>query len=264
MVQLKAMFFKRKPCNDLRFADSLYEIMDQSNFRPDRFNDCEPVRKSWEERDLFRRMWMEQSSRFFGTMITDRKKKPKISSIVYLEFGPKAKCHCISLFGLDSEKVGPTTLDDLIALGDQLFEALELDYGFMCSDGEYHASNIYEHLGPSGLLQYKKVVGMEWPDCIPGLFTVNYFGDEYFKQGMPRFAIDSNCVALANGVRLTKSNKFSDWNSESSTQETARLINEIGSEWFFTKETGMPARSLKTDKSLFRYPPGGPQEGFSK
>lgn len=257
MVRIQLTLFKRTPLNDPRFADSYFDVIDQSNFRPDRFNDCEPVRKRWGDRDLFRQLWMEQTGRFYGDVLTHKKTKPKIHSSVTFLYGPREKCHMISFYEMETEKAGPNAADDLLVVGDRLFQSLELDYGFACTDDEYTASNIYkDFLRSDGLIQNVKVVGMEWPDCIPGLFSVNYFGEEYFKQGMPRFAPSPNCVPLSNGVRFMKSNGYLDWESGSSTLETRRLIKEIGSDWFFTKEAGMPASSLQTDKSLFRYPPG--------
>lgn len=257
MGRIQLTRFKSTPLSAPGFADSFYDALDRSNFRPDRFSDCEPIRNRWGDKQLFRLLWMEQNTRFFGTVLTQTKNNPKISSSTYISYGPNEKSHRISFFGLETEKAGPTAVDDLLALGDLLFQSLDLDYGFACTVDEYFASNIYkDFLRSDGLVQNVKVVGMEWPDCIPGLFSVNYFGEEYFKQGMPRFAPSPNCVPLSNGVRFMKPNGYLDWESGSSTLETRRLIKEIGTDWFFTKEAGMPARSLQTDKSLFRYPLG--------
>jgi hypothetical protein len=82
-----------------------------------------------------------------------------------------------------------------------------------------------------------------------------YFGKAYFEQGFGRRIADlPNTTKLANGIRLMRSDSALDWESPEDRERTQSLMDTLGRDWFFTKETGMPDKALKTDKSLFLKP----------
>jgi hypothetical protein len=159
------------------------------------------------------------------------------------------------LFGASVKQFGNDALD-LVALADQLFESFDFDYGFACLNAEYYNSNIYTNIQiDERTIQPVQVVGMEWPDCIPGLYWCNYFGKAYFEQGFGRRIADlPNTTKLANGIRLMRSDSALDWESPEDRERTQSLMDTLGRDWFFTKETGMPDKALKTDKSVFLKP----------
>jgi hypothetical protein len=181
--------------------------------------------------------------------------KPAIHLSVIWRRGPTSKSDSLSLFGATTKQFGNEALD-LVSLADQLFESFEFDYGFACLNSEYYYSNIYTDVQiDERTIQPVQVVGMEWPDCIPGLYWCNYFGNAYFKQGFGRRLAElPNSTKLANGIRLMRSESAVEWDSPDERKRTQSMMDTLGRNWFFTKETGMPTRALKTDKSLFQKP----------
>jgi len=244
--------FTKQPLAEQTKAESLYKILDQWRFRPAKYNEVEPIRKDWEDREEFLQQFQANCNESFGTLLV-KWTKPKFNAMVMWSRGPRAKSHCISLFQAKPHDLGGERVPYLFEIADQLFEQLDFDYGFACADAEYHALNIYLDVQvDERTIQPKKVVGMEWPDCIPGLYWCNYFGNAYFQQGFGAEIQKLDHVSkLSNGVRLLRSETPLDWNSDHSLKLTKNLIEQLGQDWFFSKKTGMPSKHLKTDKSLF-------------
>ncbi len=247
--------FTRQPLVEEIKARALYEILDQWRFRPSKFNEVEPIRNDWVNRDKFIQQFNANCQESFGTLLV-KWTKPTFNLMVMWSKGPSAKSHCLSFFQAKHKDLGGAKIPYLFEIADQLFEQLAFDYGFACTDAEYHASNINLNVPiDERTVQMKQVVGMEWPDCIPGLYWCNYFGNEYFKQGFGRDLLKLDHVTqLTNGVRLLRSESALDWQTSAEQSAAKRLMSELGKEWFFTKQDGMPSTPLNTDKSLFAKP----------
>ena len=252
---LKSLLFSAKPLAASDYAEKLYDILDRWRYRPQKFNDVEPLRNAWDNREKFIQQCDYNSKEPFG-MIIVKWATPSFYLHVTHRRGPRAKCHSLSIYGGGPKAFGGPAAPLLLELADQLFEALGFDYGFACLDDEYHDANIYRNVTlDDGIIQSKVVVGMEWPDCIPGLYWCNYFGDVYFKQGFGKqIAALPNTTHLTNGIRLLRSDSAMDWDSDSERQKTRDLMQILGKDWFFTKDTDMPPKCLLTDKSAFAAP----------
>ena len=252
--EFKFRLFRSKPLDKPEYADRLYSLLDAWKYKPVKFNDVEPLRNAWENRDVFIRQFLINSRSTFGTLMCKWSKPTLHLSVTWFR-GPTSKCHSLSLFGASVKQFGNDALD-LVGLADQLFGSFEFDYGFACLNSEYYHSNIYTDVQiDERTIQPVQVVGMEWPDCIPGLYWCNYFGKAYFEQGFGRRIADlPNTTKLANGIRLMRSDSALDWESPEDRERTQSLMETLGRDWFFTKETGIPDKALKTNKSLFLKP----------
>lgn len=246
------MLFSKQPLYETKYAERLYELLDKWRYRPTKFNEFEPLCNSWGERQKFLDQFRCNRGRSFGTLIT-KWTKPRFYLHVTWLHGPREKCHSLSIYQAKLKDFGKCNAPFLLELSDQLFDQLDFDYGFACSNDEYHSVNINLNVQlDENTVERKQVVGMEWPDCIPGLYWCNYFGDAYFEQGFgSRVQECPNLHRLSNGIRLLRSPSVLDWDSAEQQAETNRLMDILGRDWFFTKSTGMPAKCLKTDKSLF-------------
>ena len=162
--------FTKQPLVECWKCERLYEILDHWRFRPSKFNDVEPVRNAWGDRSKFREQFEMNCRESFGVLIVEWK-KPKFDSMVIWSRGPLAKHHCLSFFTARYQDLGGSKVPYLLELADQLFEELDFHYGFACMDAEYHATNINLDVQiDERTVQPKQVVGMEWPDCLPGLY----------------------------------------------------------------------------------------------
>lgn len=252
--EFKFILFKSEPLDKPEYADRLYRLFDEWKFKPLKFNEVEPLRNSWPNREVFVKQFLMNCRRSFGTLMC-KWSKPTLHSSVNWFRGPTSKCHSLSLFSARVKQFGNGAVD-LISLVDRLFESLDFDYGFGCLNAEYYDSNIYKDVQiDERTIQPVQVVGMEWPDCIPGLYWCNYFGNAYFQQGFGKGIKElPNTIKLANGIRLMRSESALDWDTADEKQRTNDLMNALGRDWFFTKQNGMPTKALKTDKSLFQKP----------
>ena len=165
-------------------------------------------------------------------------------------YGPKMKNHFLSIFQAKCEDFGEEEVPFLFELADQLFEQLNFDYGFVCSEEEYAATNIYQDVQiNSTTVQPVKVVGMQFPDCIPGIYWGNYFGDIYFQQGFDNRIEELEIVhRLSNGVRLITSKSISSWNDSDAIARREKSSEILGMDWFFF-ESERNARKTLGDRS---------------
>jgi hypothetical protein len=252
---VKFTLFTKTPLVEAGKAETLYEILDHWRFRPSKFNEVEPILKDWKDRHQFLQQFHANCNESFGTLLI-KWTKPTFNAMVMWRKGPRAKSHCLSFFQAKPHDLGGEQVPYLLEIADQLFEQLDFDYGFACLNSEYYHSNICKDVQiDERTIQPVQVVGMEWPECIPGLYWCNYFGKAYFEQGFGRRIADlPNTTKLANGIRLMRSDSALDWESPEDRERTQSLMDTLGRDWFFTKETGMPDKALKTDKSLFLKP----------
>jgi hypothetical protein len=250
--ELKCRLFKEEPLDPGDYAERLYGLLDSWRFRPRKFNEFEPLRCSWDDRNKFIELCHSNGKRNFGILII-KWAKPSFYSHVVSQYGPAVKDHYLSIYAAKLRDFGGERAPYLLELADQLFETLEFDYGFACLDAEYHAVNINLNVQiDENTVQPKQVVGMEWPDCVPGLYWCNYFGSVYFEQGFSQRIDEAAYVhRLSNGVRLLRSPSVLDWDTPEAHAESQRLMDLLGRDWFFTKSSGMPPKCLRTDKSLF-------------
>jgi hypothetical protein len=252
---LKCYLCSATPLDPRVYATTLYGMLDTWRFRPAMYGDSEPLRTRWGDCDAFRKLCMACAGTYFGPVMI-RFRSPNFHLTVTHLAGPKAKSHTLSIFCCKPEDFGGAGAPYLIELADKLFTTINFTYGFACATTEYDAQNIIPATYRDGAtLHPMQVVGMDWPDCVPGFYWCNYFGDEYFAQGFgDRVRSLPNATALRNGVRLLRSASALDWDTPEERRSSAELIEACGKDWFFSKQTGMPTKALRTDKSAFRSP----------
>lgn len=253
-VALKVNLFRAVPF-DLDFGEKIHTLFSTWKYPPNKFGISEPLRNSWtDDSKKFLHCWREELKRYFGTMMMERTLKSRWESMAVIQYGPREKNHYLSLFGI-SDKEFSSASDEILSFCDHLFDELQFDFGFFCTDDEYHHKNINRNVPVPGGIRPKEVVGMEWPDCIPGFYWANYYSHKYFDQGFGQ-DIDNlaDITRLKNGMRVMTSGSVFAWESPEAISSANGAMEALGADWFFTKETGMPAKKLQTDRSLFAHP----------
>lgn len=252
---VKAVLSRATPFTLQDFRNA-FHLFDSWHLAPQRFGVVEPLRTKWGSEKEFLDLCHREVTKHFGTVIVQRKKPEYLFNFV-IKFGPNSKCHSLWLDYVNPNEFGGERCCTVIDFLDGIFDALNMDYGFLCSYGEYDAKNLLHNVPVSSTeIQVLKVLGMEWPDCIPGFYWCNYFGEIYFRQGFGTRLLEFDGThRLKSGVRIMKIGDVANWNSPEGLASENRFVDILGANWFFSKETGMPEKSLLTNKSLFSTPP---------
>jgi hypothetical protein len=244
MSRLKVKMFSAHSIASTNCAERFYDILDRWTFTPTTFDKYEPIRQKWGCKDAFTDAWKEEGLRSFGQVLIRRSKRPAYYADASFQFGQnrirdnKPPYHGVSIY-----RINESELDDanqLISIADQLFVSLKMDYGFICLEEEYEAKNIiknYRH--PDGSLEPRRVVGMNWPHCIPCLYWVNYFGASYLHQGFAQDLLRSSLASISqvgDGIRLLMNQHPRDFESEGAALEESELKTSMGQSWFFSKD----------------------------
>lgn len=246
------------------YADKTYEILETSGLSPDVFDVSEPIRKSWTSRGGFVDAWKQQSKNYYGQVLFQRMKDPAYYGGVTFRFGPDRKLdnkppfHGLSIYSLKESECRGDRRSRFIELGDRLFDELEMDYGFICLNDEYDAKNIVKDVHHSdGTLEPRKVVGMNWPYCLPGLYWINYFGRRYLEQGFAKnLLIESpgTVEVIDNGVRLQSGDDPHSYASNEAWRTERKTQQVLGASWFFDRESNRTCRSLNVSLEPLRMP----------
>lgn len=246
MSKLKVWMFSAHSIASRAYAERFYDILDKWKFTPTRFDKYEPIRQKWGCRDAFTDAWKEEGLRSFGQVLIRRSKRPVYYADALFQFGQnrtrdnKPPYHGVSIYGVNEAELNGDDLKQLISVADQLFVSLDMDYGFLCLDEEYDAKNIiknYRH--PDGSLEPRRVVGMKWPYCLPGLYWVNYFGASYLRQGFAQDLLLSSppwISQVGDGIRLQVNQHPRYFESDGAALEESKLKTLMGQSWFFSKD----------------------------
>ena len=132
---VKAVFSRATPFCKQDFID-VFQIFESSQFRPERFGTFEPLRTMWGVEEEFLLACKQEMQGYFGTIILHRKRPKFLFNFVIL-FGPKAKAHNVWLNDVLASDVGGEQCPILLDFLDLIFETLNMDYGFVCTNGEY-------------------------------------------------------------------------------------------------------------------------------
>lgn len=246
------------------FAEKVYGILDSWDFPPDVFDKYEPIRQPWEMREDFIKAWTQQGQRYFGQVLIRRRKRLAYYASVLFEFGENRKFdnkppyHGISVYRVKESQCSQKTMEKLVELGDQLFHELQMDYGFVCLDEEYDAKNIIKNvLHPDGAVEPRKVIGMNWPQCIPGLYWINYFGRAYLENCFAEKALtdfSANIEKVGCGIRFQTSGDPRLFRSEEGAALERKMRDALGENWFFDRTTDRKCRSFVTSSEQLRFP----------
>lgn len=254
--QLVANFFRASPFTT-EDGSKFYDLLDRWHYAPSRFGTSEPLGNMWGGKSLFTDLFSSQLKSYFGIIMCSRKVRPAYGIHTMFLYGPRAKHHGIAMYDVKLDDFEDDECAELLQFTDAMFETIKLDYGFICADDYFAASNTNANVSLStGIIRAKHVVGMEWPDCIPGLYWCNYFSAEYFKQGLgANLSRVDRIVHLENGVRIMGHYGVGHWDTPEAQQSVVATKQILGNDWFFSRESGMPAQWLNTDKSRFAHPP---------
>jgi hypothetical protein len=123
-----------------------------------------------------------------------------------------------------------------------------MDYGFICLSDEYDKKNIIKNVKHAdGSIEPRKVVGMNWPKCLPGIYWTNYFGKAYLVKGFASHlseTIHSRVARIGDGIRVQTSDEPRGFEAADAAQIEANVIRELGQTWFFDKTTGRICDSI--------------------
>ena len=245
-------------------AERVYEILNSWDFPPEVFDEYEPIRQSWSKKDDFIKAWNQQGTRYFGQVLIRRKKRMAYYADVVFQFGPNRKLdnkppyHGLSVYRVKESECTGELRSQLVNLGDRFFSELEMDYGFMCLSDEYDAKNIVKNVRHAdGSVEPRKVVGMNWPHCVPGLYWINYFGKRYLDQGFAAKISDSqpaNVTTVGGGIRFQtdKDPRFFESADAASTEHEMR--ESLGKLWFFDRDNDRNCDSIDVSLEHLRSP----------
>lgn len=249
---IQAALFSGRPLQPERFSRPLYDLLDGWRDTPYRFSDVEPVRQPWGSRDEFLRQCEHNSRQPFGTVIV-KWQRPQCYLMLIFERGPLSQSHVLTMRLRQGVGVGGESIPWVLGLLDALLDLLEMDYGFACLEDEFRSLNRpAASTDGTGGNQSTHALGPKWPDCIPGLFWCNYFGNAYFDQGFgPRIMELSGASSLRRGFRVLRSPSPVTWESEEDQIRSEQVRTILGVEWFCSCQDSKHLKSLKTDKSAF-------------
>lgn len=264
MASFNLHLFAAKSLADDRYAASTYQILESSGVGPDVFDVSEPIRQSWGMRDAFREAWQQQSKQYFGQVLFRRTKDLAYYGDVSFQFGPDRKLdnkppyHGLSLYKVKESACTGDSRKRFIDLCDRLFAELEMDYGFLCLSDEYDAKNIVKDIRHSdGTVEPRKVAGMYWPYCLPGLYWTNYFGKRYLDQGFGRnlqAMLPENTTCIGKGIRLQVHKDPRFFESDEARTIECSIREMLGESWFFDRESGRDCNALNVSLEQLRSP----------
>jgi len=259
VASLKLMFFAAHSLASKECSTTFYNALDDWDFPPDRYGEYEPIRTNWANSEKFLGSWRKQGSQVFGQVLVRRSTPPKYYADAIFLYGPRANYHTVSMYDLPETLGKEGHVIRLVGLADRLFQELQLDYGFICLDSEYDHKNIlknYEH--DDGSIEPRKVVGMNWPTCLPGLYWINYFGGAYLNQGFGNSVQTrhpESVTVLKNGLRFQARGSAQEFDSPDSEAQEQAIKEELGSDWFFSSKTDGPLTGLNVSlEELKRLP----------
>jgi hypothetical protein len=257
MSYIELHLFSANSLADLAYAEKLYEIFDSFDYPPSVFDKFEPIKKPWSKKHDFFKAWKQQSQQFFGQVLIQRKKQVAYHADIMFQFGQNRKLdnkppyHGISVYQIkESDCTGESR--------DQLFSELNMDYGFICSSGEYDAKNIVKNVGqPDGSIEPQKVIGMNWPYSIPSLYWTNNFGKKYLNQGFADDYIQlhpNSVTKVGDGIRLqtAKEPRFFESVESASVESSIRI--SLGQKWFFDSKTQGNCETIDVSLDGLRMP----------
>ncbi len=239
-------------------AEKVYQILSSWDFPPDVFSEYEPVRQKWSMKDTFIAAWNQQGRQFLGQILIRRKCRLAYNAEILFQFGPNRKqdnrppYHCISVYRVKESHCTRASREKLVSLGDRFFTELEMDYGYICLSNEYESKNILKNVPHAdGTIEPRKVIGMNWPQCIPGLYWINYFGRSYLEQGFAKRAFDSyssNMTRVGSGIRFKTNDEPRFFESAGGAAAEREMRDALGEKWFF--DQGVNRECLSIDVSL--------------
>lgn len=264
MSEFNVTLFRARSLASTTCAEKFYAILNDWDYPPEVFDETEPIRQPWENKDYFIDLWKQEAQRSFGIILTKCRRRFTYDTTVTFLFGPnrildnKPPYHGISIYGVKESQCRGKKLDQFVGLADQLFVALDMDYGFMCLDEEYEAKNIIKNVRhEDGSLEPRHVIGMKWPYCLPGLYWVNYFGRRYLEKGFAAGIATTHpqlTAEIAGGIRLQLSDDPRFFESANATTVESEIRISLGEEWFFSREKRGNCRALDVSLDELRSP----------
>jgi hypothetical protein len=118
-------------------------------------------------------------------------------------------------------------------LFEELCSKLAPSYAHAESSQEFEAKNI-SHLGGG-----TEAIGVDISKSLPGLYWLNYFGEECANSmGKDAFAASgtTELTQIGAGYRLTLSRRPSDWNTTWYKENERRAMKSLGEDFFFHRE----------------------------
>ncbi len=258
MTHLKITMFSTRSLASLESAESVYDIFDKWDCPPTAFDEYEPIRSAWSDRARFLDAWENQARRNFGQVLIQRKGKVGYLAHSIFQFGPNVTYHGFSVYRIKESDCSGPRLEKIINLADDIFAELNLDYGFICLSEEYDAKNIVKNVRhPNGTIEPRKVVGMNWPACIPGLYWINYFGQPYLAEGFAAGVHETDSTTISNvgnGVRIQAGLTPRWFELDCARRSEERLKCELGETWFHRSGSDVALRSIDAPAGQLRSP----------
>lgn len=125
----------------------------------------------------------------------------------------------------------------------KLVDSIQLEWGFVRTDGEFDDKNRDER---------GHVVGVDLSRCLPGLYWLNHFGPAYCEAIGRERLLSTPAVWIketTNGVVVALGNSPNDWNATDYRDRCRAAEQHLGKKWFFNKDD--PNRKLVTPKFTF-------------
>ncbi len=264
MAYFKLHLFTTQSLANVECAETVYKILNSWDFPPEVFDEHEPIRQSWSKKGDFIRAWNQQGAQYFGQVLIRRKKRLAYYADALFQFGQNRKLdnkppyHGLSVYHVKESECTGALRSKLVNLGDRFFGELKMDYGFMCLSDEYDSKNIVKNVQhPDGTVEPRKVVGMNWPQCIPGLYWTNYFGKRYLEQGFATKVLEShptNVTTVGDGIRFQTNEEPRFFESVEASATEREMRETLGKQWFFDRKNERDCDSIDVSLSQLRSP----------
>lgn len=135
---------------------------------------------------------------------------------------------------------------------------MKMDYGFICLSDEYDAKNIVKNVRhPDGKVEPRKVIGMNWPHCLPGLYWTNYFGRRYLDRGFAADVLESHptkVTSVGDGIRFQTSEDPRFFESAEAASAEREMRESLGERWFFDRNNDRDCESIDVSLEQLRSP----------
>ncbi len=258
--QLNMTLHASRSLADEKVACRVFEMLNDWKWPPERFDAFEPIKKVWSGRSEFVALWQEQGKVAFGQVMVRRRTRISYYGSVLMLFGPTTRFHSISLYGITESACSNDVLAEVTRLADDLFVELGLDYGRISLKEEFDGENVIKNFRhPDGTIEPRRVVGMNWPECIPGVYWTNYFGSRYLDQGFGQNRHDLEGVDVQDlsdsGFRVRLSDSLTYFRDVGEASELKSVCRQLGPEWFFSQHDEGKIQGLECPNEELRAVP---------
>ncbi len=227
-----------------RLLERISEV-DGGRWRPERYNNHDPVNREFDPRDLRSpvELWLRD-----GIGLTLKRTTPPKYELDFWGETPRALVkNQLYAWVRSSHFRGGGGVDSFLMFMNVLYDALRPAHGYAAMNSDYESKNrrTYRKDDKTTVQEW---VGRDLGRCLRGVYWANYFGPEYvsfFGQERVHSAPCHRQVALSDGgcLLLTASTPL-DFEQPEANRAERLLLDHLGNDAFF--DTNAPDRPTRS------------------